>query len=98
MVALVIVLAASGRLRRNPFAGIRIPSLTASDDAWVSGHRTAVPPTTGGAVVCIVLAAIVLADPGLALLGAVLETAVLVLGVLVGAVRADRAARRHGSA
>jgi hypothetical protein len=33
--------AASGRLRRNRWAGIRIPSTMRSDQAWVAGHSAA---------------------------------------------------------
>lgn len=33
--------AASGRLRRNQWVGIRIPSTMRSDLGWVAGHRAA---------------------------------------------------------
>ena len=33
--------AANGRLRRNPWTGIRTPSTMRSDQAWVAGHRAA---------------------------------------------------------
>ena len=33
--------AANGRLRRNHFVGIRTPSTTRSDRAWIAGHRAA---------------------------------------------------------
>jgi hypothetical protein len=33
--------AASGRLQRNQWVGIRIPSTMRSDQAWVTGHRAA---------------------------------------------------------
>lgn len=31
--------AASGRLKRNPYAGIRTPSTMVSDEAWTTAHR-----------------------------------------------------------
>ena len=37
--------AADGRLKRNQFAGIRIPSTMRSDAAWLAGHRAAENPT-----------------------------------------------------
>lgn len=37
--------AASGRLKRNPFAGIRIPSTMVSDEAWLAAHVRAKRPT-----------------------------------------------------
>ena len=42
--ALVVALgglAATGRLPRNPLAGIRIPSTMRSDEAWRAGHHAA---------------------------------------------------------
>jgi MFS-type transporter involved in bile tolerance (Atg22 family) len=94
VVAVVAILAAIGRLRRNAIAGIRIPSLYASDAAWRIGHRAAVLPTAGTALICIALAGAVAADPRFAVAGTAVETAVLVVGVLVGTALAGRAARR----
>lgn len=37
--------AASGRLKRNQVAGIRIPSTLASDEAWLAAHVRARRPT-----------------------------------------------------
>ena len=45
--------AASGRLRRNPFAGIRLPATMASDDAWLSAHRAAKRPTEAAGWIAI---------------------------------------------
>lgn len=36
---------ASGRLKRNQFAGIRLPSTMASDSAWLAAHVRAKGPT-----------------------------------------------------
>src|SRR5690349_17117740 len=42
-VVLVVHLAGTGRIGRNHLAGIRTRTLTASDDAWLRGHRAATP-------------------------------------------------------
>ena len=61
---IVVVLgrmAAAGRLPRNIFAGIRIPSTLHSDEAWYAGHQAAASALTvagcGPVVVAVVLAA-----------------------------------------
>lgn len=95
VVAAVAVLAATGRLRRNSVAGIRIPSLYASEAAWRTGHRAAVLPTLAAAVICVALAVVDFVDPDLDLPGAILQTVVLLLGVLVGIALASRAAREQ---
>ena len=38
--------AASGRLRRNQWVGIRTPSTMRGDQAWVAGHRAALRSAT----------------------------------------------------
>lgn len=96
VVAAVTLLAAVGRLRRNSIAGIRIPALLASDEAWRTGHRAAVLPTIGAAIVCVVLAAVVLTGRPVAYLGAPLEIVVLVIGVIAGSLLARRAVQRGG--
>ena len=40
--------AASGRLGRNPYAGIRTPTTMASDAAWTAAHRAGRPLTEIG--------------------------------------------------
>ncbi|WP_454231274.1 SdpI family protein [Mycolicibacterium fortuitum] len=51
--------AASGRLARNQWVGIRTPSTMRSDDAWVAGHRAAhrlIPLyVVNAVVVCVAL-------------------------------------------
>lgn len=41
LMATVTSRAASGRLRRNQWTGIRTPSTMRSDEAWVAGHAAA---------------------------------------------------------
>jgi hypothetical protein len=50
--------AANGRLRRNPWTGIRTPSTMRSDQAWVAGHRAALRLTL---LYLVVLAAMLIA-------------------------------------
>ena len=95
VVAAVAALAATGRLRRNPVAGIRIPSLSASDAAWRIGHRAAVLPTAAAAVICVALAVVKLVNPLFEVVGSILQTVVLILGVLVRTGLASRAAREQ---
>lgn len=38
--------AASGRLKRNPIAGIRMPDTMVSDETWLAAHIRARRPTT----------------------------------------------------
>ncbi|WP_188673438.1 SdpI family protein [Subtercola lobariae] len=58
LVAVVNQLAASGRIRRNGFVGIRIPPTLASEVGWSAGHRAAAAPLWIGsvltAVACVV--------------------------------------------
>jgi uncharacterized membrane protein len=91
--------AARGRLPANGLLGIRTPATQRSDTAWRAGHRAAFPVVTWGGLVVLfgALAVLVGAVPS----AFTPETAGLVLialegiVVVVGAVVADRAARRH---
>lgn len=99
-VAVGITLCAAGVIRRNPWIGIRIPSLFASDEAWKAGHRAAVLPVVCSAVVNVVLAVLALTvlppAPGSVLLWVVLV--VLIAGTVIGAVVGARAANRTPAA
>ncbi len=60
-VVLVVLgrMAAAGRLPRNIFAGIRIPSTLRSDEAWMAGHRAAASALTSSGVGPVAVAFIV---------------------------------------
>ncbi|QEV99444.1 SdpI family protein [Microbacterium caowuchunii] len=80
--------AASGRLKRNPLAGIRLPSTMATDEAWLAAHVRAKRPTVWAGCTFLATAAFVLlpvSDP-------VLSVGVL-LGCLIVLVMVIHAAR-----
>lgn len=90
--------AASGKLARNGFAGIRIPSTMASDEAWAAGHRAAIPALSVNVLLIGVLAAIAAVLVMLDQVGGAFAVAmsgfVVNLGMLVfSAVKANRAAK-----
>lgn len=89
-------LAKAGRLPRNVFAGIRIPSTMRSDEAWLAGHRAAAWDLTIAGLGPIVLA--VVAGTGKPAgdrqkVMSQIGTAWLLGWLGVAVVRADRAAR-----
>jgi hypothetical protein len=59
--------AASGLIGRNAAAGIRTRYTQASDEAWISGHRAALPPLRMMRVVAVV--GIIVALGGQVLIG-----------------------------
>ncbi|GAB3611570.1 hypothetical protein GCM10027414_36960 [Humibacter ginsengiterrae] len=86
-VAVGIILCAAGVIRRNPWVGLRIPSLFSSDEAWSAGHRAAVLPVVCSAVVNIVLAVLALTVLPTAPSSVLLWVALIVLlaGTIIGA-------------
>ena len=88
--------AASGRLRRSPWVGLRTARTLASDDAWVDGHRAALPWTrrTAWATVVLGVVTVVLAVSGAvapAVATGLLAMAAVIAGSLLGTVAAHRA-------
>jgi len=85
----VSVLAAKGRIPLNPWAGIRIPSLMRSSEAWRAGHASAIRPSAiacGAALLCSIVG---LFAP-VAYLGSI---AISVAGLVWVTLRASRAAK-----
>ena len=101
-IALVVVMrmAASGRLKRNSWAGIRLPATITSEAAWVVAHKTALPFIWVTAVVNAVLSVTVLllgAQPNLSTLVLTsLGLVVLIVGLIYASARGIRAARVLG--
>jgi hypothetical protein len=88
--------AARGRLGVNHLAGIRFAHVMASPQAWRAGHRAALVPVTVGCALAVVSAVVPVVVSGLTdgaqgawIVGSMI---VLLVGVLGGAWRADRAA------
>ncbi|MGD0439648.1 MAG: SdpI family protein [Acidimicrobiales bacterium] len=58
-------MAATGRLPRNLFAGIRIPSTLRSDEGWDAGHQAAASALTAAGCGPVLVAVVLLArSPG----------------------------------
>jgi SdpI/YfhL protein family len=87
--------AASGRLRRNHWAGIRIPSTMRSDQAWVAGHRAALRLTPLHLLIGVALLVAVFCAPtvGSVHVVGIGGAAAFILVALLTAVIAGRAAK-----
>jgi hypothetical protein len=91
--------AASGRLPRNQWMGIRSPSTMRSDQAWVAGHQAAqrLMPVylliTGVACAALVWAALYGSTPAAVINVALGGFVALIAAVIVGAVLAGKAAK-----
>lgn len=86
--------AATGRLKRNSLAGIRLPTTMASDEAWRAAHVRARPPMLCAGVVSVaaaVLALLPLPTPVVNIgivVAAAITLALVVYGGIVGGIAA----------
>jgi uncharacterized membrane protein len=91
--------AASGKLKRNPVAGIRIPSTMASEEAWLAAHVRAKRATQLSALVAVAAGLIVLlplptpALASVALVGAGAMVGFVLYGARVGSRAAEAVTR-----
>ncbi|MBP2437488.1 SdpI family protein [Microbacterium amylolyticum] len=82
--------AASGRLKRNPLAGIRTSRTMESDAAWLAAHIRARRPTAMGGITAVVAGCCVLLPVPVAvfsvivLAGAVATLAIVIYAAVVG--------------
>lgn len=83
----------AGRLPRNHFVGIRLPSTMRSDDAWLAAHRASWPFTVVAGILMAILGLDMLMDPEQPPPEWVL-LAVVLSPLLIAAVKAHMAARR----
>ena len=96
LVWLMFQAGSSGRLKRNRWVGIRVPSTLKSDAAWIDGHHAAMMASTGfmiGAVLAGVAALVQLGDPASAGFAFGLAVIVFALGLIRATWAAVRAAR-----
>lgn len=87
--------AASGRLGRNPVAGIRLPVTMASDSAWLAAHQAAKRPTqlAGWCAIACALPSVLPVSVSIALTSIFIGAAGSLFFVFYGASVGSRAAR-----
>jgi SdpI/YfhL protein family len=92
----VAVLGARGRLRRNPWAGVRTRRTLASDEAFTLANRVAAAPLgAAGAVALVGGAALLAGGPGAVTWTVLVVATAGVLGLVgLGGALCDRAAAR----
>lgn len=93
----LVMMNQAARGSRNHFAGIRLPSLMASDSAWRAGHQAAKKPMKPLLIFSVVLALACIPlqlFPVLYFIFLGLSVACTLVATLLGAVVASRAARR----
>jgi hypothetical protein len=87
--------AASGRLGRNPVAGIRLPVTMTSDSAWITAHQAAKRPTqwAGWCAIAFASPCVLPVSLPFALTSIFIGAVGLLVFVLYGAAVGGRAAR-----
>ena len=93
LIAVVVIFCSTGRIPRNSIAGLRLPSLFASDRAWIVGHHAAVAPTVIAAILVALVGGVGVVVPEIETVAVLVMLAVFLAGLIVGSVRANRAAR-----
>ena len=86
---------AAGKIRKNPFVGIRTAKTMVGDDAWKAGHAAATQPlwVSGAAAAAISLAGLLYLDsPSTQLVMVFLAITLLTVAVVYGAKVANVAA------
>lgn len=96
--AVVAVLALTGRLRRNRWAGVRTPATLAGAEAFTVGNRVAAPPVLAAAVLLFLAAVAEFSEAAVAPVAMVLCVAGAAALVVVGGVLGNRAATVSGCA
>ncbi|RJQ68850.1 SdpI family protein [Pseudonocardiaceae bacterium YIM PH 21723] len=87
----------AGRIKRNHFVGIRIPSTLRSDAAWYAGHRAARGPSLLGSALSVLPAIGSAFTVDRTHIVFILAWVLLVVGgVMAGAIAAHRAAAVAG--
>ena len=95
-VSVVAILGRAGKLPRNHFVGIRLPSTLRSDEAWLAAHRASWPYSFGAGAVTLIYGVRLALEPEDDSL-VVPFLVVLLVTLLAGAVVAHRAARNADS-
>jgi len=91
----VIVRCADGRIGVNGLAGIRIPSIMATEQTWIAGHQAAKTPSLTGIYGAIIFLLPTPFVPGETLQATFLlgSCIIMLIGIIVGAFAGSKAAK-----
>ncbi|WP_054009336.1 SdpI family protein [Arthrobacter sp. ERGS1:01] len=96
LIVFVAIRCADGRIGVNGMAGIRTPTIMTNEQTWLAAHKAAKTPTLIGAYAAMaatVLAAFLPAEP-LQATAILVGCGLLLAGILVGAAKGTKAAKR----